>query len=291
MRYMARTTIRTCVLLFAAGVVAGTLKFAQRSSVVERHVPGANAVPVHIALALFAVAIAIGLAEDLVRQTSPLLDVGPPPSRDRPSIASNDGPGAFRPPLLEIVRAVVAACLSILLLYHFFRAGQQLIGGLDPNFTVNAWGGPSYLGAMLAHYLDAVYLFYIEAFLLHLVLVERTRYTADRARSPPGALGAWGQCATLCYMEERRVGVRELRQNLSKYLRRVERGERLEVTEHGRPCAVLGPLGEPQSPLARLVAAGRATPTLQGPARVAPSEGPIVDRTSDALLEERVERL
>jgi prevent-host-death family protein len=38
-------------------------------------------------------------------------------------------------------------------------------------------------------------------------------------------------------MEERRVGVRELRQNLSKYLRRVERGERLEVTEHGPPQA------------------------------------------------------
>jgi hypothetical protein len=27
-------------------------------------------------------------------------------------------------------------------------------GGLDPNFTVNAWGGPSYAGAMACHYLD-----------------------------------------------------------------------------------------------------------------------------------------
>jgi hypothetical protein len=66
-------------------------------------------------------------------------------------------------------------------LCQLLPGGQQVIGGLDPNFTVTAWGGPSYLGAMLAHYLDAVYLFYIEAFLLHLVLVERTRYTADRA--------------------------------------------------------------------------------------------------------------
>jgi prevent-host-death family protein len=32
-----------------------------------------------------------------------------------------------------------------------------------------------------------------------------------------------------------RVGVRELRQNLSVYLRRVARGESLEVTERGRP--------------------------------------------------------
>jgi prevent-host-death family protein len=61
-------------------------------------------------------------------------------------------------------------------------------------------------------------------------------------------------------MSDRGVCVRELRQNLSKYLRRVERGERLEVTEHGRPAAVLGPVGELASPLERLVAAGRATP-------------------------------
>lgn len=39
-----------------------------------------------------------------------------------------------------------------------------------------------------------------------------------------------------------RVGVRELRQNLSVYLRRVRRGDALLVTEHGRPVAALQPL-------------------------------------------------
>ena len=38
------------------------------------------------------------------------------------------------------------------------------------------------------------------------------------------------------------VGVRELRQNLSVYLRRVEAGESLPVTDRGRPVALLGPL-------------------------------------------------
>jgi prevent-host-death family protein len=37
------------------------------------------------------------------------------------------------------------------------------------------------------------------------------------------------------------VGVAELRQNLSRYLRRVERGERLLVTDRNRPVAELGP--------------------------------------------------
>jgi len=36
------------------------------------------------------------------------------------------------------------------------------------------------------------------------------------------------------------VGVAELRQNLSKYLRLVARGERLVVTERNKPVAELG---------------------------------------------------
>ena len=44
------------------------------------------------------------------------------------------------------------------------------------------------------------------------------------------------------------VGVRELRQNLSVYLRRIVQGETLRVTEHGHPVALLTPIpnsGEP----------------------------------------------
>lgn len=38
------------------------------------------------------------------------------------------------------------------------------------------------------------------------------------------------------------VGVRELKQRLSEYLGRAERGEVIRVTDRGRPKAVLGPL-------------------------------------------------
>lgn len=60
--------------------------------------------------------------------------------------------------------------------------------------------------------------------------------------------------------DERSVGIRELRQNLSVYIERVKAGETLEVTEHGRPVATLGPLPEPRSALERLRAEGRLTP-------------------------------
>ncbi len=58
----------------------------------------------------------------------------------------------------------------------------------------------------------------------------------------------------MCVMD--RVGVRELRQNLSVYLRRVRRGETLEVTERGRPVATLQPIVDPDDPVARLAARG-----------------------------------
>jgi prevent-host-death family protein len=50
------------------------------------------------------------------------------------------------------------------------------------------------------------------------------------------------------------VGIRELRQRASELLRRVEDGESIEITDRGRPVAVLGPL--PVDPLERLRAAG-----------------------------------
>ena len=40
------------------------------------------------------------------------------------------------------------------------------------------------------------------------------------------------------------VGVRELKNRLSKFLRRVADGERITVTDRGRPIAVLGPPAE-----------------------------------------------
>ena len=65
----------------------------------------------------------------------------------------------------------------------------------------------------------------------------------------------------MCYMRYARndVGVRELRQNLSVYLRRVKEGVTLEVKERGRRVAVLAPTAARSTVLEGLIAAGRAT--------------------------------
>ena len=51
------------------------------------------------------------------------------------------------------------------------------------------------------------------------------------------------------------VGIRELRQRASELIRRVEAGETVEITDRGRPVAVLVPLPDP-GPTGRLRAAG-----------------------------------
>jgi prevent-host-death family protein len=61
------------------------------------------------------------------------------------------------------------------------------------------------------------------------------------------------------------VGVAELRQNLSRYLRLVEQGQRLVVTERNRPVAELGPPPSTGEALDRLIAEGRVSrPTRRG---------------------------
>ena len=54
----------------------------------------------------------------------------------------------------------------------------------------------------------------------------------------------------------RRVGVREMRQNLSVYLDRVKAGETLHITEYGQVVALLAPL-----PAQRLTTLERLVPT------------------------------
>ena len=87
------------------------------------------------------------------------------------------------------------------------------------------------------------------------------------------------------------VGVRELRQNLSRYLDRVKAGEALVVTEHGREVARLVPSSS--ATYAAIAARfGASVPTDRLPAvaeRLAPRTAPA--GTTDAFLaEERAER-
>ena len=96
----------------------------------------------------------------------------------------------------------------------------------------------------------------------------------------------------MCYMKADEVGVRDLRQNLSKYLRKVERGRTLRVLARGRPVATLAPLPGESSSLDDLIREGRAIPAGRNLAAVTPLPPKRSGKTlSDALQEQREERL
>lgn len=89
------------------------------------------------------------------------------------------------------------------------------------------------------------------------------------------------------------VSVRDLRQHLSRYLRRVEAGERLVVTERRRPVAVLAPLPEKEDILEYLIAIGEATPAKGDLLDLPPPEpslipGPPLSEILDELRADRI---
>ena len=87
-----------------------------------------------------------------------------------------------------------------------------------------------------------------------------------------------------------RIGIRELRDNLTATIRRVRAGESFEVTHDGEPVAILSPVK--RSRLEELIATGQATPA-QGPLRMPPKRYPVLGgRTSEQILDDlRADRI
>lgn len=159
--------------VFASGLVSGWYTYQDRSPYRQKYVPGASAWWQHAVLAAVACLI-FGYAgwrrqrEHGRPSGHPLVraPVAKPAAariaRTVRSAARGEG---------GVGRSLLAAVLAALILYNFWRAGLQVLGGLDPNMTVNAWGGPTYVGAMACHYLDGFLLITVAAWLLDRILL------------------------------------------------------------------------------------------------------------------------
>jgi hypothetical protein len=177
---LSRVTATVFAVLLVAGLAEGAADYARRSPTTGQHVAGTNAITVHALIAVAATAAVVSIQARRSRQ--PACRRGPSPwaapfsataaSRLRRTIRLAGGLS-----LPNLARAVAAVPLVLVLLYTPFRLGMQITGGLDPNATVNAWGGPTYLGALLAHYLDGIVGFYAAAFLLSRLLLPAAATT------------------------------------------------------------------------------------------------------------------
>ena len=171
-RPLSRRLAMIAGVLFTGGVSIGWLTYVHRSASALRHVPGTSAWWQHAVVAAVALAI-VGVTWLGQRRGR----VGP-----RVWLAPLSSSAAHRSSRLFIqalwsaagfARAVAATLLMLLLAFCAFRAGYQITSGLDPNSTVNAWGGPTYVGAMACHYLDLFVLMAAVAWLLDRLLPGR----------------------------------------------------------------------------------------------------------------------
>jgi prevent-host-death family protein len=87
----------------------------------------------------------------------------------------------------------------------------------------------------------------------------------------------------------REIGVRQLKQSLSKTLRAVGRGEQVRVTVRGRPVADIVPAGAAAGDdrLRALVAEGRVVPPARARPRRAPNLAKGRRSASSLVLAER----
>jgi hypothetical protein len=155
--------------LLAAGPAVGLADYLNRSAVPARFVPGSSAWWQHGAVAVTgAVLMTVAWRR---RRTPPgrlwlLAPIGRAAAR-RVAATVRDC-GGRRAALGRLALALPPAALF---LYGPFRAARQVTGGLDPNATVNAWGGPGYAGALACHWLDIFLLMAAAAWLLDKILV------------------------------------------------------------------------------------------------------------------------
>jgi len=80
------------------------------------------------------------------------------------------------------------------------------------------------------------------------------------------------------------IGIKELRDTLTRTIRRVEAGDRVEITRDGKPVALIVPV--PADPLSRLVAEGRARPAAWPLRPTVPATTWPLDRSSTEIISE-----
>jgi hypothetical protein len=163
---LSAVAVTTALASFTFGLIGGLIYYLNRSPVRQTEVAGTDAWIPHLILTGV---LLIGLGVVAARRRWNLLTA---PLR-RPAMGrllATFRSGLLRP--TQWPRLLLAAILVLIMAFLIFRAAFQVIAGFDPNFPTNAWGGPSYLGAMYCHYLDAALITASAAGLLHRILVR-----------------------------------------------------------------------------------------------------------------------
>ena len=166
-RQLSPRLAAAAVGLAAAGIAVGFIQYQHRSGVLEAHVPGTSAWAQQLIVAAAACAL-YGVARwrhgrRFGMRSGRLLLLAP---------LGRSAAARLMATMRQVSWRSAAALPPLVLIgYSCWRVGEQVTGGLDPNFNANAWGGPTYLGAMACHYLDISLIIAVSAWLLDRILL------------------------------------------------------------------------------------------------------------------------
>jgi len=167
---LSRVTLFTFGILAAIGLVQGIMIWQDKPATVPQNDPASNAIITHIIIA--AVSLVLVVAIQRYRSARKLSNIWLAPLSER---AFARFKATFVPRQLTITgigRMILTLLPLFLILWTPYRSAMQVFAALNPTVTANAWGGPSYLGASLAHWMDGLALLYFGALLLHFILVK-----------------------------------------------------------------------------------------------------------------------
>jgi len=155
----------------AVGIATGFIRYLDRSPIRDATAPGASAWGQQLAVAAVACAL-YGVARwrhgrRFGRGSGRLLLLAP--------LGRNAAARLTAAARRTSWRTAAALPLLTVVGYCCWRVGEQVTAGFDPNFTANAWGGPSYLGAMACHYLDIALIIGASGWLLDKILPQAAR--------------------------------------------------------------------------------------------------------------------
>ncbi|MGO1949132.1 MAG: hypothetical protein ACTH1D_05830 [Mycobacteriaceae bacterium] len=169
---LSRPLVSLTVTALAAGVVLGFIAAGPGTDAPD-HDPPTNAIALHVVLALCLV-LGGGV---LTWRHGTLRWLGIPWSRrtaQRFRATLGDATGSVKSTrnFLFFLRFVGAVIVALFCGYLAVRMGMQVGFSTDPAMTVNAWGGPTAVGAFLAHAIDAALMFGLAVVVGNLLLVR-----------------------------------------------------------------------------------------------------------------------
>ncbi|GAA2845767.1 hypothetical protein Acy02nite_47400 [Actinoplanes cyaneus] len=151
---LSRPAVIVTAVAALAGLASGGAIYLNRSEQIDPHIAGTEALIPHlVVLAVVALWFTVASRRSPLGWKVILTPLGSPiAARITATFRSSYTP-------LNLLRRLAVGFLVLLEVYMAWRIGEQVFAGMGPNFTQNAWGGPSYLGAMFFHYLDGTLLY------------------------------------------------------------------------------------------------------------------------------------